>query len=49
MFYGEANDSHRILASKGASAVCPYCRGPLIPKCGQIKLHHWAHRESRFS
>ena len=47
MLYGVANSGHRILAIKGANAVCPYCRGSLIPKCGQIKIHHWAHKESK--
>ena len=47
MLYGMAKDGHRIAAAKGVRASCPHCRGPLIPKCGQIKIHHWAHRESK--
>ncbi len=46
MLYGMANDGCRIPANKGATALCPHCHAPLIPKCGRIKEHHWAHKES---
>lgn len=26
------------------TAVCPFCLEPVIPKCGLIKKHHWAHK-----
>lgn len=32
-----------INASKGAEAVCPQCKTKVIPKCGEIVVHHWAH------
>lgn len=32
-----------IQASKGADAVCPQCKSKVIPKCGEIVIHHWAH------
>ena len=47
MLYGITNDGQRIPPCKDARALCPHCRGPLIPKCGQIKIHHWAHKESK--
>lgn len=47
MLYGIANNGTRIRAHRNASAKCPYCRGPLIPKCGEIKIHHWAHKEAK--
>ena len=24
--------------------ACPHCGGQVIAKCGQIKIHHWAHK-----
>jgi len=47
MLYGITNDGERILPCKDVKSLCPHCRGPLIPKCGQIKIHHWAHKESK--
>src|SRR5687768_3310564 len=34
----------KIEATKGAKGACPVCGSELIAKCGEIKLHHWAHR-----
>ena len=36
--------SERIKASKEASAICPLCKEDLVPKCGDIKQWHWAHK-----
>jgi len=30
-------------ASPGLKGICPGCRAPLIAKCGDIKIWHWAH------
>jgi competence protein CoiA len=30
-------------AFKGAKGFCPICSSELIPKCGKIKINHWAH------
>lgn len=37
----------RILASPGARALCPVCQSEVIAKCGEIKVHHWAHASLR--
>lgn len=29
---------------RGQPAFCPVCDGALLPKCGSIRIHHWAHR-----
>lgn len=29
---------------KGLSGVCPNCGSPTISKCGNKKIHHWAHK-----
>lgn len=34
----------RIEPQHGQSAICQYCEAELIPKCGPIKVHHWAHK-----
>jgi competence protein CoiA len=33
----------RVPAEPGADALCPVCREPVRPKCGQIVTWHWAH------
>lgn len=37
----------RRLASPGLVGVCPSCKAAVIPKCGPIRVHHWAHRGDR--
>lgn len=34
-------------AKPGTKGICPVCEAPLIPKCGNIKVHHWAHSRSK--
>jgi competence protein CoiA len=34
-------------AYKAAKGICPSCESELIAKCGEIKLHHWAHKSIR--
>lgn len=34
-------------AIKGGKANCPVCGAEMIPKCGEIKVHHWAHKGRR--
>lgn len=36
-------NKERCEAKKGLSATCPCCGSPMIAKCGQKKVHHWAH------
>ena len=31
-------------ATKGAAGLCQFCNSELIAKCGEIKIHHWAHK-----
>jgi len=38
-------NKERIEAQKGIkSAICPCCGGIVVPKCGKVKIHHWAHK-----
>jgi competence protein CoiA len=32
---------------RGVKGVCPYCREPVIAKCGDVRVWHWAHRGKR--
>lgn len=31
------------MAQKGHRAACPLCLDPVLAKCGNIKVNHWAH------
>lgn len=43
MLYALSSDS-KIRAKPGAKAFCPGCEQPVIPKCGRLKIWHWAHK-----
>lgn len=36
-------DGERQEAKEGLSGRCQCCDTPVIPKCGDIRMHHWAH------
>ena len=40
-------DQEKAQAVKGSLGFCPDCNNPLIPKCGEINIHHWAHKGER--
>lgn len=44
MLYASTNYGKRR-AEKGLDAWCPGCNAELIPKCGEILIHHWAHKQ----
>jgi competence protein CoiA len=37
----------RTPPSTGLSGQCPVCEREMIAKCGEIRVHHWAHRGRR--
>lgn len=44
MIYAQIGNHARMPALPMlVGAHCPTCRGPVHPKCGQIKAWHWAH------
>lgn len=47
MLYAYDQHGNKIEAAPNSSGFCPACRNELIPRCGQIKIHHWAHRGQR--
>jgi competence protein CoiA len=40
-------DGQRQEAQPGRSGVCPACDNPMVAKCGDVRIHHWAHRGGR--
>ena len=36
-------NNNKVEAAKGLKGICPICHESVIPKCGQMKIHHWAH------
>ncbi len=47
MMYARIVDGSVSVALKGVAGVCPSCGKPMTPKCGDLKVHHWAHRGKR--
>jgi hypothetical protein len=43
MIFARTAESARTLASPRLDACCPSCAAPVVPKCGEIKVWHWAH------
>jgi competence protein CoiA len=46
MKYALVNES-RIEASPNASGNCPSCNAPVVARCGDRRVWHWAHRGRR--
>ena len=40
-------NNQRTAPSPGLPGFCPACGGPVIAKCGEQRIHHWAHRGER--
>ena len=43
MLYAYDKNYQRISATPQQRAICPYCKGGMIAKCGEINIWHWAH------
>lgn len=44
MIYAVSETGERIRAARGVVGRCGMCEVQLIPKCGRIVTHHWAHK-----
>ncbi|SNY99541.1 hypothetical protein SAMN06265377_1351 [Flagellimonas pacifica] len=42
LVHGKKKEAH-----KGAQGICPGCGATMISKCGEVKIHHWAHKGNR--
>lgn len=40
-------NNERTLPTRGATGLCPVCSSEVIAKCGDVRIHHWAHRGER--
>ena len=40
-------DNKKVEAKTGLIANCPGCSQSVIPKCGDQRLHHWAHSRNK--
>lgn len=40
-------NGNKVEAIKGTKGICPNCKAELIAKCGEHKIHHWAHKGIR--
>jgi len=40
-------NGQRQEAQPHLSGICPSCDHPMIAKCGEVKVRHWAHRGNR--
>ena len=39
--------NEKITATSGLKGLCPYCLKPVIAKCGNQRIHHWAHLNNK--
>ena len=40
-------EGQRTPPTPGLEGICPVCESPVIPKCGNERVHHWSHRAMR--
>lgn len=40
-------NGNKVEATKGSKGTCSNCRVELVAKCGELKIHHWAHKGIR--
>lgn len=46
MLYANDKDGKRILPVPLIEGLCPMCNGEMVPKCGDVKIWHWAHKSA---
>ena len=46
MQYALVGDERRE-GEPGLAGVCPVCGSPVLPRCGEVRVRHWAHRGRR--
>ena len=37
-------NGYRSRPVPGAVGQCPFCESEMIPRCGEFRVHHWAHK-----
>lgn len=43
MLYAKTSNGRKLPPTPGLKGICPHCESELIPKCGRLKMWHWAH------
>jgi len=43
VLYAISGDGEKVIASPRLSAYCPGCKAPVVPRCGEVNIWHWAH------
>ena len=46
MQYGNVS-GQRVEAAPGLKGECPFCGKPVLARCGQLRVWHWAHKGSQ--
>ena len=46
MKFADVNGERRE-AQPGLQGMCPWCSRPMVAKCGEVKIWHWAHQGRR--
>lgn len=46
MIFARTETGERVEAKHGLAGFCPGCGESLIPKCGEINIHHWSHHRA---
>lgn len=46
MLYARGGDGRRVSAVPGIQAACPSCKSVVIAKCGDVVVHHFAHKSA---
>ena len=41
------NNQRKEAETNLKGALCPVCKAKVIAKCGDVKIHHWAHKTKR--
>jgi competence protein CoiA len=41
-------NGERQQAQPNLSGDCPGCGGPMVARCGEVRVHHWAHKGRRY-
>ena len=45
MKYAIFNNRFVTASRSRKGAICPLCKANVIPKCGEIRIHHWSHKK----
>jgi|WetSurMetagenome_2_1015567.scaffolds.fasta_scaffold308510_1 competence protein CoiA len=47
MLYAISKENKKVSATHNIKAFCPQCLEPVVAKCGNINIWHWAHKKKQ--